>query len=84
MSDFFDGKSAEFARDKLMANSAAVNALADTADGKAAVDFAKENENAIKQAVESGSTAELSRLLSSFLSTDAGMRLSEKLGELVR
>ena len=69
---------------KLNENKSAVDSLRNSEEGLAARDFADKNSEKLRLAMENGDSAELSRLLSSFLSTDAGEKLASRLSEIIK
>ena len=76
--------SASDALKKLNENKSAVDSLKNSKEGLAARDFADKNGEKLRLAMENGDSAELSRLLSSFLSTDAGEKLASRLSEIIK
>jgi len=68
---------------KLAAKKSAIDALGETPEGQAAREFAEKNERMIMSALESGDTAALSRMLSSFMKTEAGEKLAAEVSNLM-
>jgi len=81
-----DDKSFPFAYavEKLTSNQNSLNSLAGTTEAQAAENFARQNEAALKSAFERGDQQELSSILSSFLSTDAGAKIANQLKNIIK
>ncbi len=68
---------------KLATKKSAIDALGETPEGQVAREFAEKNEQMIMSALESGDTAALSRMLSSFMKTGAGEKLAAEFSNLM-
>lgn len=84
MSKQIDPNITASAVNKLSQKRSEIDALAETADGRAAKAFAEKNEAAIKLAIERGDTNELGKLISSFLQTESGNRIAESLNNIIK
>ena len=77
------GSASDDAIRRLSENKSAIDSLSKTAEGRAAQEFAQKNEAALKGALQSGDTAEMGRLLSTFLSTKEGEKLAQELRGII-